>query len=154
MIDLIETLDDYREGAPEGWEVSCISEYAAMHPWGEFDESFAQYLRITDSLTTTAAAGGLVLQASHVDGLIDADIAPRASCRDAATSEMLDDWQWLSLLLNRVNHAMGHGDIHPFTLTEAVRIKLDFVHRVVQDVASRNFGQPVLVCLPAGRLRR
>jgi len=152
-IDLIETLDDYREGAPEGWEVSYISEYATMHPWGDFAESFAQYLHITDSLTTTAAAGGLVLQASRVHGLIDADIAPRASCRDAATIEMLDDWQWLSLLLNRVNHAMGHGDMHPFTLTEAVRIKLDFVHRVVQDVASRNSGQPVLVCVPAVHLR-
>ena len=61
---------------------------------------------------------------------------------------MLADWQWLSLLLNRLNHAMGRSDLYPFTITEAVRTKLDFVHRVVQDVAGRNAGQPVLACLP------
>ena len=118
-----------------------------MHPWEDFAESFAHYLHITDSLTT-AAAGGLVLQASRVDGLIDADIAPRRSYHGASTSEMLADWQWLSLLLNRINHAMGRSDLYPFTLTEPVRVKLDFVHRVVQDVASRNAGQPVLACSP------
>lgn len=77
----------HRQGAPEGWEASY-----------------------TDSFTT-AAAGGLVLQASRVDGLIDADIVPRTSYQDATTSEMPADWQWLSLLLNRVNHAMGRKDM-------------------------------------------
>jgi len=57
----------------------------------------------------------------------------------------------LSLLLNRVNHAMGRDDLYPFTINEAVRVKLDFVHRVVQDVASRRCGQPVLACPPAAR---
>jgi len=142
----------YREGAPEGWEASHISEYATMHPWEDFAESFAHYLHITDSLTT-AAAGGLVLQASRVDGLVDADIVPRASYRDATTSEMLADWRWLSLLLNRVNRALGRGDMYPFTLTDPVRTKLDFVHRVVKDVASRNSGQPVLSCVPLDHLR-
>jgi len=52
----------YREGAPEGWEASYISEYATMHPWEDFADSFAHYLHITDSLNT-AAAGGVVLQA-------------------------------------------------------------------------------------------
>jgi hypothetical protein len=137
----------YREGAPDGWEASYISEYATMHPWEDFAESFAHYLHITDSLTT-AAAGGLVLHANLVDGLVDADIAPRRSYRDATTSEMLADWRWLSLLLNRVNHAMGRGDLYPFTLTDPVRTKLDFVHRVVQDVAGRNAGRPVLACPP------
>jgi hypothetical protein len=140
----------YREGAPEGWDASYISEYATMHPWEDFAECFAHYLHITDSLTT-AAAGGLVLQADRLDGLIDADVAPRRSYQDASTSEMLGDWQWLSLLLNRINHAMGRSDLYPFTITEPVRTKLDFVHRVVRDVAGRNSGQPVLACLPLAR---
>ena len=100
----------YRHGAPQGWEASYISEYAAVHPWEDFAESFAHYLHITDSLTI-AAASGVVLQASRVDGLIDADIVPRTSYQDATTSEMPADWQWLSLLLNRVNHAMGRKDM-------------------------------------------
>jgi hypothetical protein len=61
---------------------------------------------------------------------------------------MLADWRWLSLLLNRVNHAMGRGDLYPFTITEPVAAKLDFVHRVVVDVAGRRAGMPVLACLP------
>src|SRR6056297_2000001 len=61
-----EALDrHYRDRAPEGWEASYISEYATMHPWEDFAESFAHYLHITDSLTT-AAAGGLVLQADRL----------------------------------------------------------------------------------------
>jgi hypothetical protein len=118
-----------------------------MHPWEDFAESFAHYLHITDSLTT-AAAGGLVLHADRVDGVVSADIDPRRSYQGVPTNEMLDDWRWLSLLLNRVNHAMGRDDLYPFTLTEPVRTKLDFVHRVVQDVAARNTGTPVLACLP------
>ena len=89
-----------------------------------------------------------MLQASRVDDLVNADVAPLHSNQTASTSEMLADWQWLSLLLNRINHAMGRDDLYPFTITEAVRTKIDFVHRVVQDVARRNAGQPVLACLP------
>jgi hypothetical protein len=140
----------YKSGAPDGWEASYISEYATMHPWEDFAESFAHYLHITDALST-AAAGGMVLQASRVEGIVADDVVPRASYQDATTSEMLSDWRWLSLLFNRVNHAMGRGDLYPFTLTEPVVRKLDFVHRVVQDAARRGEGQPVLACRPVHR---
>ncbi len=140
----------YRSGAPEGWEQSYISEYATMHPWEDFAESFAHLLHISDTLSTAAAAG-LALQASRVDGVAAADVVPRSSYRDATTSEMLADWYWLSLLFNRVNHAMGRGDLYPFTLNEAVVRKLAFVHRVVQDVARRTTGEPILSCRPIAR---
>ncbi|MFM2078290.1 MAG: hypothetical protein RJA49_2180 [Actinomycetota bacterium] len=137
----------YASGAPDGWEASYISEYATMHPWEDFAESFAHYLHITDTLGT-AAAGGLVLHADRVDdgakGLVAADVVPRASYVGAPTSEMLADWHWLSLLFNRVNHAMGRSDLYPFTLTAPVERKLDFVHRVVQDAAHRTAGTPIL----------
>jgi hypothetical protein len=133
----------YQFGAPEGWEASYISEYATMHPWEDFAESFAHYLHITDTLGT-AAAGGLVLHADRVNSLVAADVVPRASYDGAPTSEMLTDWHWLSLLFNRVNHAMGRSDLYPFTLTAPVERKLDFVHRVVQDAARRTAGTPIL----------
>lgn len=137
----------YREGAPAGWEASYISEYATMHPWEDFAETFAHYLHITDALTT-AAAGALVLQASRLDGLVGSDIAPRPTYQESSADEMLAHWHWLSLLLNRLNHAVGKGDLYPFTLTAPVRTKLDFVHRVVTDVARRRAGEPVLACRP------
>ena len=133
----------YDSGAPEGWEQSYISEYATMHPWEDFAETFAHYLHITDALGT-AASGGLVLHADRVDGLVADDVVPRSSYHGAPMSAMLEDWHWLSLLFNRVNHSMGKGDLYPFTLTEPVEHKLDFVHRVVQDVTTRNAGAPIL----------
>ena len=137
----------YREGAPDGWHESYISEYATMHPWEDFAESWAHYLHITGTLAT-AATGGLVLEARRVDGLVDADVVPRASYQGVSTADMLADWRWLSMLLNRVNHAVGRGDMYPFTINEKVGAKIDFVHRLVQDAAARNAGQPVLACLP------
>jgi hypothetical protein len=133
----------YQSGAPEGWEESFISEYATMHPWEDFAESFAHYLHITDTLGT-AASGGLLLSAERVGGLVATDVVPRASYHDAPMSEMLADWYWLSLLFNRVNHAMGRGDLYPFTLSAPVERKLDFVHRVVVDAARQRAGTPIL----------
>ena len=137
----------YREGAPDGWHESYISEYATMHPWEDFAETWAHYLHITGTLAT-AATGGLVLEARRVDGLVEADVVPLPSYHGVSTADMLADWRWLSMLLNRVNHALGRGDMYPFTINETVGAKLDFVHRVVQDAAARNAGQPVLACLP------
>ena len=59
-------------------------------------------------------------------------------------NEMLSDRHLLSLLFNRVNHAMGRGELYPFTLTEPDKRTLDFVHRVVQDVAHQRTGPPIL----------
>lgn len=121
----------YARGAPVGWTDSYISEYATMHPWEDFAECFAHYLHITDTLDTVARAG-LVLHADRVDGVVDHDIAPRTSYADASMREILDDWQWVSALLNRANQAMGKSDLYPFRIVEPVVRKLDFVHRVIQ----------------------
>ncbi len=40
----------YRPGAPENWHESFISEYATLHPWEDFAETFAHYLHITGTL--------------------------------------------------------------------------------------------------------
>ncbi len=87
-----------------------------MHPWEDFAETFAHYLHITDTLTT---AGRVSVLRRPVDGLVDHDIVP-AVLRDATIEEILADWHWLSLLFNRVNRAMGKGDLYPFTLVEPV----------------------------------
>ena len=140
-----EALDrHYHHGAPDGWEASFISEYATMHPWEDFAESFAHYLHITDTLGT-AAAGGLVLHADRLDvAVTGGDVEPRPSYRDVDSIVMLTHWRWLSLLFNRVNHSMGRGDLYPFVLTEPVQRKLDFVHRVVSDASIRNADAPIL----------
>ena len=124
----------YRLGAPEGWRDGFISEYATMHPWEDFAESFAHYLHITGTLATASAAG---LRLDHgVTGMRDTDIEPLFDYHDQSVQRLLDDWKWLSLVFNRVNRSMGMRDLYPFELNAAVRRKLEFVHKLVGRVSA------------------
>ncbi len=123
----------YREGAPADWAKRHISSYATMHPWEDFAETFAHYQHILATLAIVAR-GGLVLSAER-SPLLASDVVPGESYADRPFAEALDDWRWVAHLLNRANHAMGKGDMYPFTIPAPVAEKLEFVHTVV--VASR-----------------
>ena len=119
----------YERGAPDGWRQSYISEYATMHPWEDFAETFAHYLHITGTLSTAAAAG---VRLDHgVSGMRDIDVEPLDDYRDQSIQRLLDDWKWLSLVFNRVNRSMGLRDLYPFELNAPVRHKLEYVHKLV-----------------------
>jgi hypothetical protein len=120
----------YVFGAPDGWADSFISEYATMHPWEDFAETFAHYLHITGTLATAAAAG-VILDSDRVDGVIQHDVVPALDYSELGLERALYDWHWLSMMFNRVNRAMGQRDLYPFTLTQPVIDKLAFVHRLV-----------------------
>jgi hypothetical protein len=122
----------YKEGAPEDWAVSFISEYATMHPWEDFAETFAHYLHISGTLSTAAAAG-VILSADRVPGIVDHDIVPEGDYRALGLDRMLEDWRWLSLMFNRVNRAMGQRDLYPFVLTAPVIEKMRFVHELIAE---------------------
>ena len=122
----------YKEGAPEDWAASFISEYATMHPWEDFAETFAHYLHISGTLNTAAAAG-VILSADRVPGIVDHDIVPEGDYRALGLDRMLEDWRWLSLMFNRVNRAMGQRDLYPFVLTAPVIEKMRFVHELVAE---------------------
>jgi hypothetical protein len=125
----------YVFGAPEDWADSFISEYATMHPWEDFAETFAHYLHITGTLATAAAAG-VVLDSDRVDGVIQHDVVPALDYSELGLDRALDDWHWLSMMFNRVNRSMGQRDLYPFTLTQPVVDKLAFVHQLVRSAAS------------------
>lgn len=119
----------YKLGAPPDWHESFISEYATMHPWEDFAETFAHYLHITGTLQT-AAALGIHLDAEATN-LRDTDVVPLESYRDEPIQRLLSDWEWMSQAFNRINRAMGFGDLYPFTIVVPVRHKLAFVHDIV-----------------------
>jgi hypothetical protein len=119
----------YAQGAPQGWSASYISEYATMHPWEDFAETFAHYLHITGTLRT-AAAIGIHIDAS-VTNLRDTDVEPLLSYEDQPVQRLLADWDWMSQAFNRINRSMGFGDLYPFELVGPVRHKLAFVHDIV-----------------------
>ena len=138
----------YRFGAPENWHESFISEYATMHPWEDFAECFAHYLHITGTIDT-ARESGLNLDAQQVRFTMDRDIVPLRSYADEPIERLLYDWKWLSLMLNRVNVAMGRRPLYPFTIPEPVVRKLGFVHEVIRESARRAVTTDPLVVAPA-----
>ncbi|WP_246159745.1 zinc-binding metallopeptidase family protein [Microbacterium rhizomatis] len=119
----------YANGAPDDWRDTFISEYATMHPWEDFAESFAHYLHITGTLAT-AASIGIHLDASATN-LRDTDVIPLESYQDEAVNLLLSDWDWMSEAFNRINRSMGFGDLYPFDLVAPVKRKLGFIHDLV-----------------------
>ncbi len=122
----------YRDGAPDGWAESFISEYATMHPWEDFAECFAHYLHITDTLDTTREAG-MVLHAQQVRFSGPRDISPPQSYAGEPIERLLFDWKWISLFFNRINTGMGKAPLYPFDISAPVVGKLGFVHEVVRS---------------------
>lgn len=132
----------YATGAPAGWQETFISEYATMHPWEDFAETFAHYQHVLDTLGTIAH-GGVRIDASALMGTRTQDIVPRTSYADVPMAVALEDWQWVSYELNRANRAMGKGDLYPFSIPPAVGRKLDLVHRIVTaSTVPDPFGAP------------
>lgn len=102
----------YAEGAPDGWESEYISKYATMHPYEDFAETFAHYLHISDTIDTAYEFG----------------LATPAPQEPTTFREVVEDvWLPLSTALNQINRSMGHDDLYPFIIPNAVINKLAFV---------------------------
>ena len=119
----------YRLGAPADWSGAYISEYATMHPWEDFAETFAHYLHITGTLQTTSMIGMRIDAATS--GLRDVDVVPAASYAGQPVERLLVDWAWFSQAFNRINRAMGQRDLYPFTISAPAQRKLAFMHELV-----------------------
>lgn len=139
--DYEAALADYYAGhVPDHWEDEYISHYATAHPWEDWAETFAHCLHITGTLATVADSG-LILRADRVHFDLDADIDPRVHYGEGDFAVMMHDWEVLSGVLNRVNHAMGKEALYPFRLNLPVVAKLGFVHHILLTAAEEN-GAP------------
>lgn len=133
--DYQQALSSYYDGVvPHDWKHDYISHYATAHPFEDWAETFAHYLHITGTLATIADSG-LVLSAERVHFDLDTDIVARVSYQDSDIAALVHDWEVLSGVLNRVNHAMGKDDLYPFRLTLTVVAKLGFVQHVITTAA-------------------
>lgn len=106
----------YSQGAPMEWQERFISQYATMHPWEDFAETFAHYLHICDTVET-ASSYGLATVASPKQF---------SSFRDLVTGV----WVPLSIALNQINRSMGKEPLYPFVIPAPVLDKLEFVARL------------------------
>ncbi|HEY0295069.1 MAG TPA: putative zinc-binding metallopeptidase [Bordetella sp.] len=134
----------YANGAPAGWEHEYVSEYATMHPWEDWAETWAHYLHIVDTLDT-ATACGLVL-APDDESL--PTLSDQTSVDEASFGNLIRRWFPLTYALNSLNRSMGMPDAYPFVLAPAVVQKLRFVHNVVASSGATD-AEPSLVARSA-----
>jgi len=128
----------YKEGAPDNWRDEFISEYATMHPYEDWAETWAHYMHIIDTLETaqnfsiTGSTPGNDPDTEEVGELRLPQGAYFFSSQTSITS-ILDTWIDFSVILNSLNRSMGMNDAYPFVLTQPVRTKLAFIHYAVHD---------------------
>lgn len=127
----------YQKQSSGEWQENFISAYASAHPWEDWAESWAHYLHIVDSLET-AYSFGLTL-----DPRLGMDVPFMSSsihmdayqCSDF--DQIVDQWIPLSLALNSMNRSMGLQDIYPFVISPGVKLKLAFVHQLIQGLPKK-----------------
>jgi hypothetical protein len=128
----------YANGAPPGWQESFISAYAATHPWEDFAECFAHYLHIVDTLETARAFGIAIDPRGHEEMASEVDFNPY---RAASAEQLVSAWVPLSVAINGIQRSMGQPDSYPFVLSRAVVVKLEYLHRLIQDTAAGQQNQ-------------
>lgn len=133
--DALHSHYDRDDDGASGWETTHVSQYATMHPWEDWAETFAHYLHIHGGLQTAASFGLAVGEPSLAAGL-GAWSAPGP----VEIGNVVGRWLALTLALNGMSRSIGQGDLYPFVLSPTVVAKLDFVHRTIQ--AARDVAAP------------
>ena len=118
----------YGDEAVRNWSSTHVSQYATMHPWEDWAETFAHYLHIEAGLETARSFGVHVVEPSWSAG----QRAVPAGAGDIGP--MVGNWLSLTVALNGMSRSIGQGDLYPFVLSPAVVAKLDFVHRSILSV--------------------
>lgn len=116
----------YQHGAPENWQRSFISKYAASHPWEDWAETWAHYLHIMDMMETAHFFG---LKVNPTDILINMTTEATFDPYGITDFEtIVRACVPLSFAVNSINRAMGIPDVYPFVISEGVVQKMTFIH--------------------------
>jgi len=121
-----DALDQHYSGGEVNWKNTHVSQYATMHPWEDWAETFAHYLHIDSGLETADSIGLAVGEPARSVGR-----AAWTSTEPVAITEMMRSWLGLTFGLNAMSRSIGQADLYPFVLSPVVVDKLDFVHRCV-----------------------
>ncbi len=115
----------YAQGDAD-WADTHVSQYATMHPWEDWAETFAHYLHIDTGLVTARAIGLAIGEPAQSAG--HAAWTTRAH---VSIGKMVQSWLGLTLALNAMARSIGQSDLYPFVLSPDVVEKLEFVHRCI-----------------------
>lgn len=111
------------------WTTDYVSAYAMMHPWEDFAETFAHLLHIKDALATI---GGFGMRLTKWPGQ-EIEPAIEFDANTAPTNMLIREWRPFAFAENAVNRSMGLPDLYPFSISDAIVAKLDFVNRLLID---------------------
>jgi hypothetical protein len=116
----------YVSGPPRDWSMTHVSQYATMHPWEDWAETFAHYLHIRSGLHSAEQFGLHVVDPS-------ATAAHKAGSDTSGLSigPLIERWLALTIAMNAMSRSIGQGDLYPFVLPPRVVEKLDFVHALL-----------------------
>ncbi len=128
--DYAAAMKGYHEtGNVRRWRERHVSAYASAHPWEDWAETWAHYLRIVDALET-AEDRQMMLGGRAIRSL--------SSHPDLAFEELRDDWTRLSLALNAVTRSSGAADSYSSVVSEHAAAKLRFVHDLIRAAGVRD----------------
>jgi hypothetical protein len=119
----------YTNGPLPNWNEHFVSDYASVHPWEDWAETWAHYLHMTDTLET-AATCGLSLKPDRADEPV-MDKQPIKPAHSQQFDEIIGNWFPLTYVLNSLNRGMGLPDAYPFVLPPDAISKLRFVHQTI-----------------------
>ena len=128
----------YQEGSPSNWHETFISEYASMHPWEDWAETWAHYMHIIDTLETAINYDIKLTENTNVPAGRDMNGLNLPQNQEyfyfqTSFKHIIDAWVSFSIMLNSLNRSMGLPDAYPFVLSPAVRNKLMFVHHAIHN---------------------
>lgn len=101
----------YASETNEHWQQEFVSEYATMHPWEDFAETFGTFLDIVALLNTTQHFGWSQFDPHDF-------------------KSMLTAYQRVGVAANEMNRDMGMLDLVPEVFTPPVARKLEFIDRL------------------------
>jgi hypothetical protein len=129
---------NYEAGPPPDWRNSCISSYAAMHPWEDWAETWAHYLHVVDSLGTALGFG---LDAENLETEISPftkqDLYAPDDPNASRFLELVNSSVEMIMVLNELAHSMGQPYFYPFVMSKPVVAKLQFVQMIVVDARNQ-----------------
>ncbi|MCC9601199.1 putative zinc-binding peptidase [Stieleria sp. JC731] len=105
----------YNQRAPANWQQAYVSEYATMHPWEDFAETFNAYLDMIAIARTFGhfQKGGYAINEENFDFLIT-------------------DYRNIGIMANELNRDMGLLDLVPEVFTPPVIEKMRFIHEMAR----------------------
>ena len=101
----------YDQPARDDWQSDFVSQYATMHPWEDFAETFNAYLDMN----------AIVFTATHFHRL-------RVDTDPSDFEKLVTTYMDVGIVANELNRDMGLLDLVPEVFTPPVQRKLQFIH--------------------------